>query len=95
MAQKQMIRIAVKLNKSRIYHRLEAFVEFFDEGNHVAKLARKIRKLFVILKRRINRIIRKMRLRGISDGKRFYFYKLVRKFLPAFIRVWNINLSQL
>ncbi len=92
MAQKRMIQVILKLQKSKIYRRLEAFVEFFENGVLALKLLRKIKKRFIILKRRINGIIRRMRLRGVPDGTRMYFYRLVRKFLPAFVKAWNIDI---
>jgi len=87
-----MIEVVLKIRKSRIYRKLEAFVAFFEEGILASNLARKIKKRLVVLKRRISRIIRKMRHRGVSDGTRFYFYKLVRKFLPAFVRAWRLDI---
>ena len=91
MAKQRKIEIAKKLRRSRIYFKLEGFLAFFGEGILVEWLIGKIRKSFVVLERRINRILRKMRKRGAPDGKRMDFWRIVRKFLPAFSKVWSLN----
>ncbi len=89
MAQRQMIKIVIRLQNSKAYRALE---NFYLNGLFVKSLFRKIKMYFAVLKRRIGRIIRKMRLRGVSDGRRMYFYKLVCKFLPAFVKAWKLGI---
>lgn len=89
MAQRRMIQIVLRLQKSKAYCVLKNLDE---NGLFVKALFKKIKMHFVVLKRRINRILRNMKNRGLSAGRRRYFYGLVRKFLPAFLKLYNFNL---
>lgn len=84
-----MIEIVVKLCESKIYNKLEYFFELLNKGIGVKILPRKIKKIFIILKRKINRVIKSMRREGRTDGERMYFYRLISKFMPDFIKVWR------
>lgn len=91
MAQKQswMIKIIRTLQKSKAYRVLR---NLYEKGLFVKALFKKIKIHFVILERRINRILRNMKNRGLSDGYRVYFYRLVRKSLPAFSKFYDLNI---
>ncbi|MGA2418204.1 MAG: hypothetical protein ABSF55_03130, partial [Candidatus Staskawiczbacteria bacterium] len=62
------------------------------EGILVSSLAREIKKRLAILKRGILRIFRSLRQGGANDGYRMYFYRLMRKFLPAFFKAWRLDI---
>lgn len=89
MGQKRIIEMVLILQKSKAYRVLK---NLYEKGLFVKSLFKKIKMHFVVLKRRINRILRNMRKRGLSDGYRMYFYRLVRKFLPVFPRVFSLSL---
>ena len=87
MAQRRMIQIVLRLQKSRAYRVLK---NLYEKGLFVKSFFKKIKMHFVVLKRKINKILRNMKKRGLSDGRRMYFYRLVRKFLPIFPKVFSI-----
>jgi hypothetical protein len=90
MIRERIIEIVIRFCKSKIYRRLEASIVFFEEGIFADKFAIKIKKHFSILKKGILKILISMHISGMKDGIRMYFYRLLRKFLPAFTKAWRI-----
>ena len=88
MAKKRIIKIVLRLQKSKAYRILE---KLYSNGLFVESLSRKIQKYFILLKRRISNILRKMRQRNESSEKKMYFYRLISKFMPAFIKAWRLD----
>jgi len=88
MAKKRIIKIVLRLQKSKAYRILE---NLYLNGLFVKSLSRKIQKYLILLKRRISKILRKMRQRNESSEKKMYFYRLIGKFMPAFIKAWRLD----
>jgi len=87
-----MMTIIKKLAMSYEYHRLETLIVLFEEKVFVPSIKRKIIAAFVVLKMKILKIIKKMSRSGLSSAKIMYFYRLIRKFLPAFPRFYSLNI---
>lgn len=92
MRKQRMLEIAKKLRRSRAYTKLEYLVAFFEENILTRRFARKLKKSFIILKRRINAMLLKMKQRGVPDAQRMFFYRMLRRFLPAFSKAMSLNI---
>ena len=92
MDRRGLSRIVERLRGSKTYARLERFMAFFEKTILTRPFFRKLRQTIVILKRRINRIIRKMRQNRVPDAKKMYFYRLVRRSLPAFSKAMSLKI---
>ena len=84
--------IVRKLAQSYAYHRLEALIALFEEKVYIPLIGRKIRMAFLAMKRKIMHVIRMLSKSGASSAKKMYFYRLIRKFLPAFPKFYDLNL---
>jgi len=89
---RRIIGIILKIARSRVYLRFASLMAFFDSGARTKDLAEKITANFLKLKNRISKIIDNMRKRGVPSERRMYFYRLVRKFLPAFPKFYKLGI---
>ena len=88
----KMMPIVNQLAESYAYRRLEALIGFFEEGIFIPLLARKIKLAFLVLKRKIMHVIRMLSKTDSPDASKMYFYRLVRKFLPAYPKFYDLNI---
>jgi len=82
-----MIEVILKLQTSKVYQKLTDLYNNEDYGDDC--IAR-MKLYFFILKRKINEIVDDLRRKMVIDKHRMFFYRVVRKFLPVFVKVWKM-----